>query len=356
MPCHSRCLQPPSGSLGARRRQGPQPALPPPFRRPRAGPPDAPTRPHATASDPMFGHIAGRMATVTEHFPAAMSAGDFLSRVEVALGQRGLRGDNSIAVTNLCRDEATALLKDKIDAVFGATFNINGLGAGLSCGCLGLRAGFSHSPVVAGRERYIFFSMPHIAIDSAGRVGSLHRPGQHGGPSTACGALFALLSEFKGDPRALPRYAAEAPSSHAAADPEISMLRNRLARFLVRTGADVAGMYLSEFTQIAERAITTDLEDLIQATVDISTADYAVVTGVQIHSWPMPGSGAPLLEFVAPRVAYAVCNGARTNLNLQNIPALTPRQLAVLRRPPGEQLLAASAGSTVVVESKIRDR
>lgn len=41
---------------------------------------------------------------------------------------------------------------------------------------------------------------------------------------------------------------------------------------------------------------------------------------------------------------------------LQDIPALTPRQLAVLRRPPPEQLLAVSTGTTVAVESKLRDR
>lgn len=86
----------------------------------------------------MAGHIAARTATVTRQFPAALSAGDFLSRIEVALANYGFEGSNSIAVTNLCRDEATAILKAKIDAVFGATFNINGLGAGLSCGCLGV--------------------------------------------------------------------------------------------------------------------------------------------------------------------------------------------------------------------------
>lgn len=180
----------------------------------------------------------------------------------------------------------------------------------------GLRAGFSHSPIVDGRERYIFLSMPHIAVDSAGHIGSLQRPGRSA-PSTACGALVALLSEFKGDPRALPRYAAEAPSSHDASDPELSMLRNRLARHLTKSGADVSRMFLSEFTQQAERAITADLEDLIHETVDVATADYAVVSGVQVHSWPRPDSGEPLLEFVAPRLAYAVCNGVRSPLNLQ---------------------------------------
>jgi hypothetical protein len=37
--------------------------------------------------------------------------------------------------------------------------------------------------------------------------------------------------------------------------------------------------------QVAERQITTDLEYLISKTVDPQKADYAVVTGVQIHNW-----------------------------------------------------------------------
>lgn len=51
------------------------------------------------------------------------------------------------AMTNLCRDEVTAVLKDKIEAVFGGSFNTNGLGAVLTCGVTGIKAGLSHSPV-----------------------------------------------------------------------------------------------------------------------------------------------------------------------------------------------------------------
>lgn len=93
--------------------------------------------PSAPPPDPVFAHLAQRYAAITKHFPTALSASDFVGRTEMALALHGFRGDNSIAVTNFCRDEATALLKDKIDAVFGSSFNINGLGAGLTCGCLG---------------------------------------------------------------------------------------------------------------------------------------------------------------------------------------------------------------------------
>ena len=92
-------------------------------------------------------------------------------------------------MTNLCRDEVTTVLKDKIEASFGCSFNTNGLGAILTCGVTGIKAGLSHSPVAVddGRERYVFFSFPHIAVDEAGNIGAIYRPGRPG-RSCACGA------------------------------------------------------------------------------------------------------------------------------------------------------------------------
>jgi hypothetical protein len=56
------------------------------------------------------------------------------------------------AVTNLCRDEVTAILKDKIEAVWGGSFNVNGLGGVITCGVTGFGAGLSHAPVCKVRE------------------------------------------------------------------------------------------------------------------------------------------------------------------------------------------------------------
>lgn len=82
-------------------------------------------------------YLSQRMGQITKHFPSALGLDDFLGRVEVALAAHGFRGDNSIAVTNLCRDESTNIFKTEIDHVFGASFNINGLGACITCGALG---------------------------------------------------------------------------------------------------------------------------------------------------------------------------------------------------------------------------
>lgn len=62
--------------------------------------------------------------------------------------------------------------------------------------------------------------------------------------------------------------------------------------------------------QVAERTITADLENLISKAVDSSAADYAVVTGIQIHNWGKDfNDDAPTLEFILPTTIYAVVNG-----------------------------------------------
>lgn len=50
----------------------------------------------------------------------------------------------------------------------------------------------------SGKERYVFFSFPHIGIDAAGSLGSISRPGRPGA-SSACGALKAALGDIQGE-------------------------------------------------------------------------------------------------------------------------------------------------------------
>ena len=44
----------------------------------------------------------------------------------------------------------------------------------------------------------MFFSFPHIAIDSEGNVGGISRPNRPGA-SSACGALIACTSHLKSE-------------------------------------------------------------------------------------------------------------------------------------------------------------
>ncbi|GAX83977.1 hypothetical protein CEUSTIGMA_g11402.t1 [Chlamydomonas eustigma] len=271
--------------------------------------------------------LNSRHREIMKHFPSSLGVDDFMARAEVILSGYGFRGDNSIAMTNLCRDEVTSVLKDKIEAVFGSSFNTNGLGAVLTCGVTGMKAGLSHSPTDAGRERYVFFSFPHIAIDGEGKVGSISRPGRPG-RSCACGALQKCLSEFH-----VEGYAqnCKVPGVHDPLEPEYSILKQRLARRLRYEGADVSRLDLVSITAAAERTMTDDLEYLIEKAVDSSKADYAVITGVQIHNWASDlSNGMPSMEFVAPSKVYVCVNGQKMHLDISKVPSMSPRQIMLL--------------------------
>lgn len=55
----------------------------------------------------MAAHLAARTERVQALFPGALSADDFIGRAEAALCAYGFLGDNTLALTNLCRDEST---------------------------------------------------------------------------------------------------------------------------------------------------------------------------------------------------------------------------------------------------------
>ena len=102
-------------------------------------------------------------------------------------------------MVNLCRDEVTVTLKQRIEHVFGSSFSTNGLGGVLTCGVTGIGAGLSHSPLCGeGKERYVFFSFPHISINASGEVGPMSRPGRPGA-SCACGALIKSWNEIRSE-------------------------------------------------------------------------------------------------------------------------------------------------------------
>eukprot|EP00775_Hariotina_reticulata_P004924 gene4924-5167_t len=282
-------------------------------------------------------YLTMRHQDVLAYYPTALGVDDFIARVEVVLCGFGFTGSNSIAVTNLCRDEVTTVLKDKIEAVFGSCFNTNGLGAVLTCGLTGIQAGLSHSPVSPDeRERYVFFSFPHVAIDSNGTLGAIYRSNRPG-LSCACGALKKALIELQAE--GLTRNA-KIPGVHDPLDPEFTILKQRLARRIRYEQGNVRSMDLAQLTEVAERVITDDLEYMIEKCVSIDKADFAVVAGIQIHNWVDAGhSNEPNLEFIAPTKVYVVVGGELIMLDIMQLPPLAPRQMSLLARHssrPGE--------------------
>lgn len=275
-----------------------------------------------------YSTLQARQKNVLQCFPDAIGADEYVLKTEIALEACGFTAKTCLALINLCRDEACASLKAKLDVVLGSSFNVNGLGAVVTCGVTGMKAGLSHAPVCqeTGRERYVFLSFPHIAISGA-QVGVISRPGRNSS-GLACGALQQVLRDFEFE-GVLSNCCA--PGLHDAIDPEYSILKHRIARFMRREGLSAAGQTLSSLTCIAERVITEDLEELIMRCVDLRMADYAVITGVNIHDWPI--SNGPRLEYVAPRTSYAVIQGERVELDLSALPAFAPRQLSILSEP-----------------------
>ena len=313
--------------------------------------------------------IRGRLDMLEERFPGVLHDNDFVARCEIALASKGFRGSNSIAITSLCRDEITTNLSRKLNEAFGTTFKLQGLGGLCSAGKTGLQAAFAHSPQDAfdGRERYVFFALTHIAIDSEGNVGAIRRPGRQG-ISCACGALQAALNDFKAahakamDPDFRTKlltsedastsstceqwgmcrpgvqdqfrdevekavfYQFFPPGTHAPDDPEYTMLQNRLLR---KIDIDkIQELDLVNITKAAEEVITEDLQDLITKVVNPAHNDYAIVTGIQIHAWD--AHGRDQIDMVWPANIYCSQNEEISVVDVHDVSPPTSRQMKLL--------------------------
>lgn len=266
------------------------------------------------------------ICTGLSKFPRSIKIDDYMSRVEMALSHLGFNGKNTIALMNVCRDESTHGLKKMVEQVYGASFTTTGLGGILTCGQTGMGAGLSHSPV-AEKERYLFLSYPHIGIhpNLAEGVGLVPRKGRsdHG---TACGALIKCLKDLKTEGIEVNK---RMPGVHDPVDIEYSILKQRMARSICAEGLDIAKMDLTDITKVAERRITEDLETLISKTVDKSKADYAVLTGVQIHYWTDPDKYYKN-EYIWPSKSYAYVDGKRVDMNVMEMKGLSSRQLEMV--------------------------
>jgi CheY-like chemotaxis protein len=227
-------------------------------------------------------------------FRTVCTEAEFVARTREDFGKFGFSAGNTIACVSVCRDEITQTLIGHIREKWGEAFNLSSLAGMFFAGKTGLAAAMHHAPNRDGRERYVCYALPHIAIDEEVKVGLCLRAGR-GGTSVACGALNAFQREMAGG-RIDPGLDSE--------DVEQSLLRIRLLREIPY--GQVPG--LLELTKIAQRAIQADLESALQKMVDTRTSDYAVATGVQIHG--------PDGNYVWPASCYAVVKGTRHEIVL----------------------------------------
>ncbi|CAI5953602.1 unnamed protein product [Closterium sp. NIES-64] len=254
------------------------------------------------------------VAAIQTHFKGAVEETEFIDTVAAKLREHGFKRDNCIALVSTCRDEASRLFDGLVDKHFGLVFSLNGLAGVPPGGVLAVKAGTSHSPQDAtGRERYVFFGFTHIGIDDSGMAGKMRRNGR-AAMSGACGALAALTAQLK-DGKGL----GEADEE----DMEAYLLFKKLR--VKDPPANIVAV-----TKAAVAVINDTLEKIIAKVVDATKADYAVFTGVQIHSncYPSGSTGgvapfklAPFklsetVEYVSPSLGYVVVNGVKTPLKL----------------------------------------
>ncbi|EFN59671.1 hypothetical protein CHLNCDRAFT_33527 [Chlorella variabilis] len=278
-----------------------------------------------------------------------MGADDFMQRLEMALYAFGFTGDNSIAMVNLCRDEVTVTLKHRIEQIFGSSFSTNGLGGVLTCGKTGMGAGFSHSPLCSSnKERYVFFSFPHISINSRGEVGPMARPGRHDA-SCACGALIKAHAEIRTQGLMCN---CKIPGVHEPLEPEYSILKQRIARRLRHEGNTDESVKSLSLGGWASQHWSG------RGGVGRGGLSPGVITGVQIHNWSNNfEDDSPNLEFVAPTSVYVVVGGEKTHLDLSAMPPVTPRQMRAIAGPAdvinqGGQTLLREEAAPYAFDSK----
>ncbi|MBI5739585.1 MAG: hypothetical protein HZA16_02590 [Nitrospirae bacterium] len=231
---------------------------------------------------------------LTKFFDKTYTEIEFIKKTYEALRQLGFNDENSIAATCICRDEISQSLRSIIKHMWGEAFNLSSLAGMFFAGKTGLAAAMHHAPIEGGKERYVFYALPHIAIDAEGHIGICKRMGREG-ESVACGALNAFQKEMAGGRVNL---------MMDNEDVEQSLIRMRLLREIPYGHVPD----LLELTRITQAAIQADLENTITKVVDVKKSNYAVITGIQIH-------GADI-NYIWPSSCYAVVDGERISLRV----------------------------------------
>ena len=229
-----------------------------------------------------------------EKFPGSMPEAEFVTRTHALITPYGFTTHNSIACVGLCRDEITLPFAIAVKKTWGEAFNFSSLAGMLFLGKTGFSAAEHHAPREDGKERYIFYCFPHIAIDATGAIGRCERTGRTG-PSTACGALYALQKEMESGKLRL---------GLDFDDVEQSLLKMRLLE-QIRYGTTPD---LLELTLATLKVVQGDIERMVSLTVDIRKNDYVVFTGIQIHG--------PHTNYAWPASGYALIDGQRKEIAL----------------------------------------
>ena len=212
--------------------------------------------------------------------PGILPADEDLTRTAAAARSAGFTSGDTLALIATCRDELMVGFTEMVDRAWGPHFAVGALGGMVLAGESGIAAAVGHAPDQA-RRRFVLFVMPHLGIGMDGAIGVVHRPGQSE-PSPACGALSMFLQEVG---------SGELRLEYDRLDPEMSLLRTRLAPAVLRGGLpDLPGL-----TALARDIAVADLTE-IGGMTGRGRGTVAVFSGIVVH-------GPYGQEFIAPHSA-----------------------------------------------------
>ena len=229
-----------------------------------------------------------------KYFPKIYPESAFIKKTYTVLNKYGFDADNTIAAVDVCRDEISQPFISIVKEKWGEAFNLCSLAGMFFAGKTGLKAAMHHAPIVKGKERYVFYALPHIAIGSRGQLGVCKRTGRTEN-SNACGALNVFLGELKNKKPNL---------SMDSEDVELSLIRTRLLREIPYGQVPD----LLTLTKITLNAIRNDFASALKQTVDTKHSDYAFITGIQIH--------APEGNFIWPSDSYVVVQNKKKKIKI----------------------------------------
>jgi len=230
-----------------------------------------------------------------QYFPVVFTEVDYVKKTYSALKKRGFNDDNAFASVCVCRDEISQTVRSIIKHIWGEAFNFSSLAGMFTAGITGLRASMQHAPRVNGKERYVYYVVPHIAINEEGKTGFCKRKGIKE-DSNACGALCHFLNEL---------HQGKLHITLDEEDIEESLIKRRLLKEIPYGHIPD----LLELTKITRKVIQADLENVIEKVVDKTKSDYAVLTGIQIH--------APETNYIWPADSYVVIDGEKEEIKIE---------------------------------------
>jgi len=238
-------------------------------------------------------NAAGYADMMDRAFPGVIDEESFIEYMTKVVGRNGFNPQSSINLVSTCRDEICRPFTEKLDSMWGESFNIASLGGMVFCGRTGFGAGMAHAPIQDGKERYVFWVAPHIAYGIQHIAGKVFRPGRDG-PSSACGALIALKGEIT-----------EAKMSIGLdpTDTEMSLLRQQiLGKLEYGQVPNLVGI-----TYAAHDCILDQVKNTAEAVINPGKCEYVIISGIQVH-------GALNKNFFWPGTMKKYVGGVETDL------------------------------------------